>query len=390
MTDELTGIVALLKQNPRGMTVTDVSKSIRMNRNSVSKYLEMLVVSGQVDRRMFGPSKVYFISRRVPIASMLSVTSDYIIILGKDLKILYVNDKFLGLVSRKREDLMGYAITARSVPVLSHPDFRAEIDECLTGKEIVKEICIQRLHDEMYFNAKLVPMVLEDGGQGLTIILEDITERKKAEEDLRRARDELEERVIERTSELVMANRALENEIRERKHYSELSDALNGINITINSTLDYNEVMRRVVKVSAVALKCETSFIALKKNRQWVIEFSYGIPEDIAGTELPDEEVPEFAIAIDSRSTIAICDARNDPRINRNVTEKFGIRSSLLIPLVLKGEPIGVIVNNYHTVPVQFTGAEIDFGNRLGTAVALALENARRYGEKASRENRLP
>lgn len=46
----------------------------------------------------------------------------------------------------------------------------------------------------------------------------DVTERKQAEEALREARDELERRVQERTTELTEANAALRAEINERKH----------------------------------------------------------------------------------------------------------------------------------------------------------------------------
>ena len=47
--------------------------------------------------------------------------------------------------------------------------------------------------------------------------LEEARERKRAEEALRRARDELEIRVQERTAELVEANEALQAEIIARK-----------------------------------------------------------------------------------------------------------------------------------------------------------------------------
>jgi PAS domain S-box-containing protein len=58
---------------------------------------------------------------------------------------------------------------------------------------------------------------LEQGGDRvLTAIMRDVTERVRAEEELRRAHDDLEVRVKERTQELAEANTALQAEIAER------------------------------------------------------------------------------------------------------------------------------------------------------------------------------
>lgn len=81
-----------------------------------------------------------------------------------------------------------------------------------------------RRYDGVYrhFLARGIPVFKEDG-----TILEwvgtciDITERKKAEELLRRAHDELEASVRERTVELQKANEALQTEILERERIDE-------------------------------------------------------------------------------------------------------------------------------------------------------------------------
>ncbi len=60
----------------------------------------------------------------------------------------------------------------------------------------------------------------------LSTIARDITERRKAEEEIRRMNEELERRVIERTAELEASNRKLENEIVERKRTEQTLEQL--------------------------------------------------------------------------------------------------------------------------------------------------------------------
>ena len=42
-------IKQVLKWNPRGMTISDLTKKMQINRNLIAKNLDMLVISGQVE-----------------------------------------------------------------------------------------------------------------------------------------------------------------------------------------------------------------------------------------------------------------------------------------------------------------------------------------------------
>jgi len=180
---ELTRIKKILKNNPKGMTVTDISREMNINRNSVAKYLDILLISGHAELITFGPAKVFFPSRRVPISSVLNFISDYIIILDEELKITQVNDTFLEFLGVEREDLIGTDVE-HSILKIFKDVTRSVITEALNGKEFTEEISLQMDEDFFYFKVRLVPTIFENGGQGITIILTDITEKKRIEKIL--------------------------------------------------------------------------------------------------------------------------------------------------------------------------------------------------------------
>jgi rsbT co-antagonist protein RsbR len=83
--------------------------------------------------------------------------------------------------------------------------------------------------DGSRFWANVVMSALrDDSGRlwGFAKISRDLTERKKAEEDLRRMRDDLDARVQERTAELAKVNGALKAELAARKQAEEAIRAL--------------------------------------------------------------------------------------------------------------------------------------------------------------------
>ena len=79
-----------------------------------------------------------------------------------------------------------------------------------------------------YWANVVVTALRDDSGRlwGYGKIARDLTERRKAEEELRRVRDELDQRVKERTAELAKVNGALKAELAARKQVEEAVRAL--------------------------------------------------------------------------------------------------------------------------------------------------------------------
>jgi len=183
---EIIQIQQILKENPKGMTVTDISRKIKINRNSVAKYLDIMRTSGLVEMITFGPAKVFFPSRRVPIPTMLDLTSDYILIIDKDMRIIMINDSFLDFVGMDRINLIGQNIEDMFVKKFDNNlDIMSEIRDALNGNSCSKDINFKIKEEHTFLKIRVVPTTFEDGKFGVTIIIKNITDQKLAEQTLR-------------------------------------------------------------------------------------------------------------------------------------------------------------------------------------------------------------
>ena len=178
-------IKRLLKWHQRGMTISDLASEMKINRNLVAKYLDMLLIAGQVEMQVIGAAKVFFLSRRVPISALLEFSSDLVIVVDHDLRILQVNEQVPLLLETVREALIG-----KTIENIDNPFIQTLLKSWTArnpqekGESISETGCILQ-GDERHFRIKQVPTAFEDGSDGITFIIEDITSRKKYEEMLR-------------------------------------------------------------------------------------------------------------------------------------------------------------------------------------------------------------
>ncbi|MFA4826085.1 MAG: PAS domain-containing protein [Methanoregula sp.] len=185
---ELIAIKDLLKKNSNGMSVTDISKALKKNKNTVGRYLDILLISGQVDMRAYGMAKVYTISQRVPLSAMLSYSKELIMVLDNETRITDINDNFLKLLQLSREDTLGKNISFLQSPRVDVRELLDTITADMGDRETTVTFTIKD-KGERIFHQKCVPTVFEDGRKGITLILEDITERILADREIRESEE---------------------------------------------------------------------------------------------------------------------------------------------------------------------------------------------------------
>ncbi len=164
----------------------------------------------------------------------------------------------------------------------------------------------------------------------------------------------------------------------------QMSDALNNINAAINSTLDFDEMMRRVVVESATVIRAESAAITLRTCNLWRIDYACGMPPEWMGAQFTDDQVPHAVLAARTLAPVVIDDVQTDDRINQEAIADYGIQSVMVVPLVVKSEAIGALFFNHHSHRVTFSGQQVDFANKLGASISLAIQNARLFADVQS------
>jgi len=134
----------------------------------------------------------------------------------------YVSPKVKEIYGYKPKELIGKHLK-KTTPMSELPKALEALKRVLSGK-MVNNFEINQLDSK----GKIVPMKInatpvKKEGKIIAVhgVMRDISERKRAEEALRKAQEDLERRVEERTAELAKANKELKAEITERKRAEE-------------------------------------------------------------------------------------------------------------------------------------------------------------------------
>jgi|GEM_PF-3227043 len=168
-------------------------------------------------------------------------------------------------------------------------------------------------------------------------------------------------------------------DVTEAVRSKQYSDALNKINEILHSTLNFEQIADRVTKEAAEAIRCEAAGINLRKEGYWVRTTLFGIDKRFLGEKLTNEQNRVAALIANAKKPVIINDVSKDTRINQSFVKRYGVKSTMVFPLISRDKVLGVIFFNYRSAAVTFNKQQIDFANRLSASLSLALENARLY-----------
>jgi signal transduction histidine kinase len=212
-------------------------------------------------------------------------------------------------------------------------------------------------------------------------------ELRQAKQEIKRLNEELEQRVAERTRELAAINEELRREIIERKQAEAtereqrtLAEALRDTAAALNSTLDFEEVLQRILENAGRVVPHEASAIMLLEHDYWRIGghqgfTERGLKEWIENLRLALDQRPLLRRVVESGEPLTIADAQAYPDwvVSPQV---LWIRSHISAPIRVKDTVIGVL-NLHSSIPNFFAPSHAARLQAFADQAAIALENAR-------------
>ncbi|MEO7038749.1 MAG: adenylate/guanylate cyclase domain-containing protein, partial [Candidatus Elarobacter sp.] len=150
---------------------------------------------------------------------------------------------------------------------------------------------------------------------------------------------------------------------------------------TVNSSLELDVVLRRVLDTAVEVMQAERGFVMIANaNGQLELTTTYGIDrKTVEGAAMRPSQTTVRRV-FETGEPIVTTDAQQDPRFNVNTSVRaMRLRSIICVPLAIKARTIGVVYLDSRIAPNLFSPADPDLLAAFANQAALAIENARLF-----------
>ena len=219
---------------------------------------------------------------------------------------------------------------------------------------------------------------------------QELAERMRAEEELRKHRDHLEELVEERTTELVSAVEQREREIVERARAEEALQrrnqelaALNKVAQALSASLELRDILEQALLATINALGFAGGLIALADERtgEVVISTHTGLPQIfIEHLQAQGTNGTLYDLVWREGKPLCLEDLRQDAPVDTHTLLDAGMESHAAAPIVYQDSTLGALCL-FDTTPHSVSETDYALLTAIGQQIGVAVENVRLFRE---------
>ena len=175
----------VLKKTNKPISITRIAREASISRTTAARYLDHLHFSGQVKLYEIGKAKKYLLSSEQRTHSICDISSDLIIFLDTSFKILYVNKAYQEYFHLSLEEIIGRRIDSLNLDIFSAVDILKILKEYNLDDFSSHIIEIIRENEIYTYELFFVKGQIGPYRAALSIIIRDITEKKRIEDENR-------------------------------------------------------------------------------------------------------------------------------------------------------------------------------------------------------------
>jgi putative nucleotidyltransferase with HDIG domain len=192
--------------------------------------------------------------------------------------------------------------------------------------------------------------------------------------------------LIVRNGSRELVQRNWENRIlllKERREH-DLSERLERISRALSEILDLRKLLDLICRESADLFETHAAFLWLLEEGELVGFAAHGPGADeFIGRRIPIYDAQVLGARVTrERKPILVSHTANSPDVDPTLTERFGVKSMMGIPLIKGARILGALMILDLEHPHRFNAQDLEMASVLGGHAALAIDNAQLY-EKA-------
>jgi PAS domain S-box-containing protein len=180
---DIVAIKELLKKYPKGLSITEISSALHLHRNTSAKYLDMLKLKGDIDRKEIGAAKNYSLVRRMPVSTLLHFCLHPAIVLDSRSEVVMVNAEALSLLACPLDVIYGAGVKDIPLSLFKDPEVGTRCHDAAQGVRsqapVQTVVGGKRLHLTVHY----LPVVFDTGRDGCALVLVDETACRQAAEE---------------------------------------------------------------------------------------------------------------------------------------------------------------------------------------------------------------
>jgi formate hydrogenlyase transcriptional activator len=218
--------------------------------------------------------------------------------------------------------------------------------------------------------------------------------RRRAEQLLTEARNNLEVRVAERTSDLSLANEELQGTQAELRGERSRLNLLLNLNNSIVSNLELRDLLRAISESVRHVMQCDAVGVNLPDPGTGELKvYAFSSPAGRGcfqeGIVLSPDSVPGRVFSTRQPLTFTSLDAAFPiSAAELSLCEEAGLQSVCHVPLISHDRAVGVL-GLFRFEESPFSGEDVRFLIQVANQVAIAVENALAYGQIGELKDKL-